>query len=340
MFKSIIHKILLYFFCFFSFINCIENEKEEQQLDEIKIPTWEKGGEFNEDSACYFIAEQVNFGPRVPRSNAHEKCGDWLVEKLNSYGFKTTEQTGKVTAFNRAKLPVRNIIGSINANSQKKILLSAHWDSRPFADRDSVRMNEPISGANDGASGVGVLLEIARNLQLDTSFKIGVEIIFFDVEDYGAPNQTGSFFDLQSMNNSWCLGSQYWCYNLTPDYQKPNFGILLDMVGAENAVFPKEEVSRKFAGYHLNKLWKLAEHLGYMNYFQKKIAPPITDDHIYINQIANIPTLDIIHYNVRPYTGRYDFGAFHHTHGDNLSIIHPPTIKAVGQTVLTYLYNF
>ena len=111
------------------------------------------------------------------------------------------------------------------------------------------------------------------------------------------------------------------------------------MVGAKNAVFPKEEISRKFAGYHLNRIWKLADFLGYSNYFQKKIAPPITDDHTYINQLAQIPTLDIIHYNVRPTSGRFDFGKFHHTHQDNMDIINKTTLKAVGQTVASYIYN-
>ena len=171
------------------------------------------------------------------------------------------------------------------------------------------------------------------------SLQIGLEIIFFDVEDYGAPNYNSSFFDLNSMNDTWCLGSQFWCYNLDTNYQKPKFGILLDMVGAKNAVFPKEEISRQYSGYHLNKIWKLGDYLGYGNYFKKKIAPPLTDDHTYINKLAQIPTLDIIHYDISPFTNRFDFGKFHHTHQDNLDIIEIQTLKAVGQTVLTYLYN-
>ena len=217
-------------------------------------------------------------------------------------------------------------------------MLCAHWDTRPFADRDTFNINKPIVGANDGASGVGVLLEIARVVEKD-SIEIGLEIIFFDVEDYGAPNYNSSFSDLQTSNDTWCLGSQYWSYNISKDYQKPEFGILLDMVGAKDAVFPKEEISRQYAGYHLNKLWKLGKYLGYGNYFKKKIAPPLTDDHTYINQIAQIPTMDIIHYDISQSTNRFDFGHFHHTHKDNLEIIDPQTLKAVGQTVLTYLYN-
>ena len=319
-------------------LSCSNNSDVKPLIKEVKTPKWIKVDDFNSDSAYNFISKQVSFGPRVPNTINHKKCGDWIVNKLTNYGFKTKEQVGQVTAFNGSKLPVRNIIGNINPNATKKVLLCAHWDTRPFADRDSLNKNRPIIGANDGASGVGVILEIARTFKKD-SLNIGLEIIFFDVEDYGAPSLDNSFFDLQSMNDTWCLGSQYWCYNLNANYKKPNFGILLDMVGAKGAVFTKEEISRKYAGYHLNKVWKLAEFLGYGDYFQKRIAPPITDDHTYINQLTLIPTIDIIHYDLSPYSGRFDFGRFHHTHQDNMEIIDKKTLNAVGHTVLSYLHN-
>ena len=335
-----IHKIY-FFFSFFLIIVLFGCNNEDPKEFKKEIPlkeTWKKGGEFNADSAFKYIKKQVDFGPRVPKTNNHKNCGNWLVNKLTNFKLKVTEQVGEVVAFNGEKLPVRNIIAQLNPSSNIKVLLCAHWDTRPFADRDSINVNQPIIGANDGASGVGVLLEIARVLSLD-SLKLGVDFIFFDVEDYGAPSYNSSFFDLNSMNDTWCLGSQYWCYNLDKNYQKPKFGILLDMVGAKNAVFPKEEISRQYAGYYLNKIWKLGSYLGYGNYFKKKIAPPLTDDHTYINKLAQIPTLDIIHYDISSITNRYDFGRFHHTHQDNLEIIHKPTLKATGQTVLTYLYN-
>ena len=334
------NKSYLFFYLFLASItlSCSNNSDVKPLIKEVKTPKWIKVDDFNSDSAYNFISKQVSFGPRVPNTINHKKCGDWIVNKLTNYGFKTKEQVGQVTAFNGSKLPVRNIIGNINPNATKKVLLCAHWDTRPFADRDSLNKNRPIIGANDGASGVGVILEIARTFKKD-SLNIGLEIIFFDVEDYGAPSLDNSFFDLQSMNDTWCLGSQYWCYNLNANYKKPNFGILLDMVGAKGAVFTKEEISRKYAGYHLNKVWKLAEFLGYGDYFQKKIAPPITDDHTYINQLTLIPTIDIIHYDLSPYSGRFDFGRFHHTHQDNMEIIDKKTLNAVGQTVISYLHN-
>jgi len=334
------NKSYLFFYLFLaSFtLSCSNNSDVKPLIKEVKTSKWIKVDDFNSDSAYNFISKQVSFGPRVPNTINHKKCGDWIVNKLTNYGFKTKEQVGQVTAFNGSKLPVRNIIGNINPNATKKVLLCAHWDTRPFADRDSLNKNRPIIGANDGASGVGVILEIARTFKKD-SLNIGLEIIFFDVEDYGAPSLDNSFFDLQSMNDTWCLGSQYWCYNLNANYKKPNFGILLDMVGAKGAVFTKEEISRKYAGYHLNKVWKLAEFLGYGDYFQKRIAPPITDDHTYINQLTLIPTIDIIHYDLSPYSGRFDFGRFHHTHQDNMEIIDKKTLNAVGHTVLSYLHN-
>ena len=334
------NKSYLFFYLFLASItlSCSNNSDVKPLIKEVKTPQWIKVDDFNSDSAYNFISKQVSFGPRVPNTINHKKCGDWIVNKLTNYGFKTKEQVGQVTAFNGSKLPVRNIIGNINPNATKKVLLCAHWDTRPFADRDSLNKNRPIIGANDGASGVGVILEIARTFKKD-SLNIGLEIIFFDVEDYGAPSLDNSFFDLQSMNDTWCLGSQYWCYNLNANYKKPNFGILLDMVGAKGAVFTKEEISRKYAGYHLNKVWKLAEFLGHGDYFQKKIAPPITDDHTYINQLTLIPTIDIIHYDLSPYSGRFDFGRFHHTHKDNMEIIDKKTLNAVGHTVLSYLHN-
>tara|TARA_B100000927_G_scaffold287989_1_gene281839 strand:- start:779 stop:1789 length:1011 start_codon:yes stop_codon:yes gene_type:complete len=334
------NKSYLFFYLFLASVtlSCSNNSDVKPLIKEVKTPQWIKVDDFNSDSAYNFISKQVSFGPRVPNTINHKKCGDWIVNKLTNYGFKTKEQVGQVTAFNGSKLPVRNIIGNINPNATKKVLLCAHWDTRPFADRDSLNKNRPIIGANDGASGVGVILEIARTFKKD-SLNIGLEIIFFDVEDYGAPSLDNSFFDLQSMNDTWCLGSQYWCYNLNANYKKPNFGILLDMVGAKGAVFTKEEISRKYAGYHLNKVWKLAEFLGYGDYFQKRIAPPITDDHTYINQLTLIPTIDIIHYDLSPYSGRFDFGRFHHTHQDNMEIIDKKTLNAVGHTVLSYLHN-
>ncbi|MBK8339291.1 MAG: M28 family peptidase [Flavobacteriales bacterium] len=144
---------------------------------------------FNADSAYAFVKQQVDFGPRVPGSAAHVACADWMVAKFKSYGASVTEQKGTVTAFNGQQLPLRNIIASWAPAKKERILLLAHYDTRPFADRDDERKNEPILGANDGGSGVGILLEIARHLGASTdSALLGVDILLTDVEDYGEPS--------------------------------------------------------------------------------------------------------------------------------------------------------
>ena len=310
----------------------IEKNENVTMLPKVETPV------FNADSAFSYVKKQVDFGPRVPNSIPHYNCGEWLEKKLTALNFQVLTQKGKVIAFNGAKLNINNIIARHKPELENRIMLCAHWDTRPFADRDSERVNLPIDGANDGASGVGVLLEIARNISLLDPL-IGVDIILFDAEDYGAPNMSGQFFDLNSMNDTWCLGSQYFCKNILIENYKPKYGILLDMVGGENAKFPKEGISRQFAAQKLNIFWKRAQQLGYGDYFVNKLAPPITDDHTYINQLYRIPTIDIIHYTPRTTNGRFDFGKFHHTHEDNIDNIHKPTLKAVGQTVLHIIYE-
>lgn len=291
---------------------------------------------FNEDSAFLYVQQQVDFGPRVPNTKQHDDCGVWMAEELVKYGFDTIVQRGKVRAFTGNILNMQNIIGQYNKEAKERVMFCAHWDTRPFADRDTINKNKPIDGANDGASGVGVLLEVARQISIKNP-RIGVDIIFFDVEDYGAVHVSETMQDLSSMTDTWCLGSQYWCKNPPiPDYN-PKYGILLDMVGAEDAIFPKDAVSRHYAGGLMNKVWKAAQNLGYGNYFVNQLAGALTDDHTYINEMTNIPVIDIIHYIPN---GNYgDFGKFHHTHADNMGIVSKKTLKAVGQVMLHVIYQ-
>lgn len=289
---------------------------------------------FSEDSAYQYIEKQVSFGPRVPNSNAHQNCGDYLVNKLKGFGASVIEQKGVVTAFNGAKLNIRNIIGQFQPEKEKRIMLFAHWDTRPFADRDVKDQAKPIDGANDGASGVGVLLEIGRILQQKET-NVGVDVIFFDAEDYGS---TQGAITGQQMADDWCLGTQYWANNPPIENYKPLYGILLDMVGASDAIFPKEYISMYFAPHVVDKVWGKAAQLGYGNYFvniQLPARAAITDDHKYVNALAKIPAIDIIHYD----PVKYDFGHFHHTHKDNMEVIDKKTLKAVGQTIAEVIYS-
>jgi len=289
---------------------------------------------FNGDSAYVFIKKQVDFGPRVPNSSAHRKCGEYLVQQLRNYGWEVYTQQFEATAFDGTRLNLTNIIGSYRPDLVKRVLLAAHWDTRPFADQDTDRIKEPIDGANDGASGVGALLEIARVVnESDKKPAVGVDIIFFDGEDYGQPDFAK---DIGRIQDSWCLGSQHWAKNKHLQGYSAFYGILLDMVGAANARFAMEGTSMHFAPSVVNKVWQTARDLGYGQYFVNVKTPAIIDDHTYVNEIAGLPMIDIIEYNM---SGDGYFGDYWHTHNDNIDVIDPATLKAVGQTVLEVLYN-
>ncbi len=310
-----------------------KGEKEHVEEPTVAVP------DFNKDSAYAFVQKQVDFGPRVPNTPQHDSCGKWLVSKLEGYGFEVMVQEGQAKAWMGKMLNIQNIIAQYNPEMTNRIMLCGHWDTRPYADRDTERQTKPILGANDGASEVGVLLEIARQISLSDP-KTGVDIILFDTEDYGSVS-VGGMLDIASTADTWCLGSQYWSRNQPIKGYNPRYGILMDMVGAKDAVFYKEGYSMKYAPQQVNTIWKVAENLGYGKYFVKKLAPGITDDHTYVNQIAGIPTLDIVHYGPSSNAGHanFDFGHFHHTHKDNMDIIDAETLKAVGQTVLYVVYK-
>lgn len=284
---------------------------------------------FERDSAYVYVDRQVAFGPRVPNSEAHRNCKDYLAQSLRNFGAKVIEQDFEATAYTGVKLNSTNIIGSYNPEHRNRVLLAAHWDSRPIADYDPdpARQDEPVLGADDGASGVGVLLEVARLLQ-QNSIDLGVDIIFFDAEDYG---------ESQSEDiNSWCLGSQYWSRNPHVKGYRARFGILLDMVGSKNARFTKEETSMTFAPAVMDKVWKLGQNMGYGNFFVDDKTKMLIDDHLFINRLTGIPTIDIIN---RPEGSQTGFGHYWHTHKDNMEVIDKRTLRAVGQTVLAVLYR-
>ena len=306
-----------------------KTEKEVVQEKPRIIPP-----DFNSDSAFVFIEKQADFGPRVPGSNAHQKCLNWLEQKLKSYQFEVSIQTAPALTYDNKQFNLKNIIASISPEKTERLLLCAHWDSRPFCDRDSIAQNKikACPGINDGASGVGVLLEIARTLQLKKP-EIGIDIILFDLEDYGQPENSGG---LPRIEDSWCLGAQYWAKNPHKMNYTAKYGILLDMVGAKNATFLQEGGSVFYARGVTEYIWNTADKLGYSTYFIKREQQGgLTDDHLYINRIANIPTVDIIHYDER----KSDFFEHHHRLTDNLSQIDKATLKAVGQTVLEVVYN-
>lgn len=294
---------------------------------EVSVPV------FNEDSAFAFVEQQVAFGPRVSGSAANLKCARWLHNKLLTYTPDVITQEAVVRLYNGKSVTARNIIASFNSHSVVRILLCSHWDSRPYADYDpdSTRHRTPIDGANDGASGVGVLLETARILKLN-KVDIGVDIVLFDAEDYGAPQDNQN----KVSEDDWGLGSQYWSRNPHKPGYKARFGILLDMVGVPGAFFTKEGISMQYAPDVVSKVWDAARRSGYGMYFSDQQTHPITDDHYYINKLSGIPTIDIIHYDNNSPTGFYKNW---HTSADNLENIDRKALKAVGQTLLTVIFE-
>ncbi|MAY84144.1 MAG: glutamine cyclotransferase [Flavobacteriales bacterium] len=308
---------------------CESEPKEQKQTKKQAAPKEKKSiakPTFNADSAYHFVEKQVSFGPRVPNTEAHKKTAVYLGSKLEDFGLKVYRQKGVVTAFDDTKLNIVNIIGEYRPELKNRIMLFAHWDSRPFADNGKKDRYKPIDGANDGASGVGVLLEVARQLQAQQP-EIGVDIMFFDAEDYGQPS--GGMMKRKA--GTWCLGSQFWARQTHRANYTANFGILLDMVGAANAKFTKEAISMYYAPHIVDKVWNVAAAIGHSDHFVFQQTTHVgEDDHLYINKIRRIPSIDIIQYDAS--TGA--FAPHWHTHDDNLSVIDKETLAAVGETVL------
>ncbi|MCA0236679.1 MAG: M28 family peptidase [Bacteroidetes bacterium] len=282
---------------------------------------------FNADSAFVFVQKQVAFGPRVPNTPAHQKCSAWFANEFKRYGLSVISQKFEATHFKGTQFNAVNIIAQYRPELPRRILLAAHWDSRFQADKDDKNKTAPIDGADDGGSGAAVLLEIARTLAAHPIDQ-GVDLILFDVEDQGDDN---------GEPETWCLGSQYWAKHLHKAGYMPYSSVLLDMVGAKDARFMKEGISMQVAPQTVDKIWALASSLGYSSYFIPETRSGITDDHVFVAREASIPMIDIIS---TPNEGDDPFGRHHHRHSDNMSVIDKNTLKAVGQTMLAFLYGF
>lgn len=294
---------------------------------------------FSADSAYAFCAAQCQYGPRTMNSEAHEKCGQWIVEKFRQYGCEVELQKADLKGYDGTILKSTNIIAKsrqLTANSkQPRILICAHWDSRPWADNDpdSANWRKPVMAANDGASGVAVMLEIARLLQENDSASMAVDFICFDAEDWGIPQ-----WENDGDADSWALGAQYWAANC----QKPiansyQYGILLDMVGGQSARFYQEYFSMKYARNIVEKVWQAASAAGYGSYFPAKDGGGVTDDHLPVNEKAGIPCIDII--NHYPDCEQSNFGPTWHTINDDMQHVDKNTLQAVGQTLIQLLFS-
>ena len=314
-----IHRIIFLFIVILFSNSC----KKSLQVDSPK---------FDKTAAYTNVRQQVNFGPRVPGSAGHLACKDWLVSQFKSTGAEVIEQGFTANTFDGKSLPAFNIIASFNKSSKYRIVLAAHWDTRPFSDYDpdTSFYHKPILGADDGASGVAVLLEVAKAIQSKPLKKYGVDIVLFDAEDYGNDKD-----NTERSINSWCLGAQHWSKTPhTPGY-KADYGVLLDMVGAKDARFTKEAVSMQYAPKVVEKVWTIAKAEGFSNFFSDELTGGLTDDHSFVNAIANIPMIDIIN---RPATTKTGFPHHWHTQKDDLNAIEPLTLHAVGTVIIKLLY--
>ncbi len=302
-------------------VSCMSCEPELVPQEDIQVAI----PQFNADSCYAMLKQQVDFGKRYMNTPEHENCKDWLMETLESYGFEVIPQAFTATAYNGVELEGTNIIGRYNPKVRERLLLCAHYDTRHIADKDTIDTQNPIDGADDGASGVAMILEIARQIK-NNPIPMGIDVIFFDAEDYGA--------DQSGQDYSWGLGSQHWSKNLHVDDYEVKYGILLDMVGSKGATFPKEGFSRQSASAQVDKIWRLAQAMRHGNYFVNREAGFYTDDHRFIIENTDIPMVDII--NIKE-DGQ--FGHYHHTHADDLNIIDKRTLQAVGQVVLATVYK-
>lgn len=280
----------------------------------------------SEDSLFYYTKKQIEFGLRVPGTQAHKKCAQWIANTLSNYNFDTIIQRHTTKTFNNYVIPIYNIIGVKKGTSKDGILIGAHWDSREPSLLEK-NLNNKFEGAIDGASGVATLLEIARIIS-KVNLNLSIVIVFFDGEDWGPSSQL--LIRSEREKSFWCLGSQIFCNNFPIREINIRYGILVDMPGAPNPSFPMEETSIKYAENTTKSLWELASKSGLAPPFIQKQIPSIIDDHLFLNTLCHIPTTLIINYDIENNT----FGFFHHNHEDNIKNLSTKGMKAVAKTIL------
>ncbi|NLV53395.1 MAG: M28 family peptidase [Bacteroidales bacterium] len=288
--------------------------------------------EFCVDSAYAYMENQCAFGPRIMNSAAHDSCGEYIAQKFKGFGLTIYDQYADSKLYDGTPIKMRNIIASFNPEAAERILISGHWDSRQWADNDpeEANHNTPVLAANDGASSIGVMIEIARQLQLQADsnkVQIGVDFICWDAEDSG---ESGS-----ANESSWCLGSQYWSGIRHVDGYTARYGINLDMVGGRNTVFYREQYSMAYAPAVVDKVWGAAHRIGYGKYFSyEDKGGAITDDHLQVNR-GGIPCIDVIGSDKE----KGGFPSTWHTIYDTMENIDKAVLKAVGQTMLEVIFT-
>lgn len=280
-----------------------------------------QAGEYDGNRAYQFLIDQTQFGPRVPGTSGHAACLEYLADKLDDAGAVVSRQpfmhynteTGQTVT-------MTNLIGSFYPEKMNRILLCAHWDSRPFADQDRLEnRDKPILGANDGASGVAALLELALYIQTNEP-PVGIDIIFFDGEDSGKEGDLDSY----------CLGSRYFTQNNRGIF--PRFAILLDMIGDAQLQIAKEGYSQQYAPDLVNRVWDAAERSG-THQFLPELGHYVFDDHVVLNE-AGIPAIDIIDFEYPDASHRY-----WHTLQDTADKCSPESLQAVGNVLVVFIFS-
>ncbi len=281
------------------------------------------GPKFDEDNAFQYLIEQCEFGPRNPGSEGYYKCLDFMLQKLEETADDVIVQPFSYREKrNKIRYELQNVIARYNPDSEFQTIISCHWDTRPWADEEELRedRNQPIIGANDGASGVAVLLELAKIMGKQPP-PIGVNLVFFDGEDMGIPGE----------NETYCQGSRFFAKNLP--IPKPNEAINLDMVADKQLHLPVEKYSLEFHPELVRYLWSRADDMG-LKAFDITPQHAIYDDHVPLYQIAGIPSIDLIDFK---YPNSY--ANFWHTMDDLPEHCSAKSLGQVGKLMIDYIYN-
>jgi len=303
-----------------------ETAEVSQGIDytQVQVP------EFSADSAYAYVEHQLSFGNRIPGSKGWSQCANWLAMQMRRWCDTIIVQDFSAELWNGTTVPGKNIIASLNPTAERRILLAAHWDSRMWADhdKDDKLHRSPVPGANDGASGVAALMEMARGMSKMRP-NVGIDFIFFDVEDQGAPSWSEVYDE-----DTWCKGSQYWAQNRHVPYYTAVYGVLFDMVGTQKPRFTKEQISRSFAPGLTDKLWRAASALGYGSIFVNQETDPILDDHYYVNRLVGIPMADIVQNS-----GTTSFFEHWHTTTDDLAAVSKESLRTVAVVTMKTIYG-
>ena len=275
---------------------------------------------FDGAAALELVRAQVDFGPRIPGSEGHERQLEWMLEHLDSLAPDLAADTFAHVLTTGDTLELVNVLARFAPEAARRMLVLAHWDTRPWSDRaaDTTLHDVPVPGANDGASGAAILLELARLLAHDAP-PLGVDLLLVDGEDYGP--------GVEDM----LLGAKRYAARLG-DEGRPIYGLLLDMVGDADASFPVEAFSAQHANPVVQKVWRAAERLGYREYFPTAVGRELVDDHVPLIE-AGLPTANLIDFTYGPGNGWW------HTPDDTPDKLSAATLGMVGEVVTELIYS-